>query len=107
MPACAGREPGGTGAGLLAHQRLPPVRKLRCQGGGLIQTLLVQYRRAVAAQADLRERGKLGRQLLRGGQSLTGCRSSSERTGLVLVLALPLVLVLVTATPGRDLNSCW
>ena len=56
------------------------MRKLRGQGGGLVPAFLVQHRRTVAAQADLRERGECGRELLRSGQSLTGRHESVGQT---------------------------
>ena len=62
MTARAGREPGGA-RGSLGRQRRLPVRKLAGQRGGFGQTLLIKHRRTVAAQADLRERGELGRKL--------------------------------------------
>ena len=71
VTTCPGGEPGGACHGLV-RQRPAPVRELRGHRGGLVETFLVEHRRAVAAQADLRERGELGRELLRGGQRLAG-----------------------------------
>jgi len=48
------------------------VGELRFQRGGLIEAAHVQYRRAIAAQAHLRERSKPGRKLPGGGKSLPG-----------------------------------
>jgi len=67
----AGGEPGRAGGGL-AVQRRAPVREFRSERGGLIQPLGVEHRRAVAAQAYLRERSQLSGKLLRGGQRLPG-----------------------------------
>ena len=51
----------------------PCTAKLRGQGGGLVQALLIKHRHcSVAAQADLREPGELGRELPRRAQRLTG-----------------------------------
>ena len=71
MPSRAGREAGGA-RGRLRGQCGLPVRELRGQRGGLVQAFLVEHRGPVAAQADLRERGELGREFLGRDQGLAG-----------------------------------
>jgi SAM-dependent methyltransferase len=56
----------------LLPQRGLAVREFRGQGAGLVQAFLIEYRGPVAAQADLRERGELGREFLGRDQSLPG-----------------------------------
>ena len=69
MSARAGREAGRARVSLLAQRGLA-VREFRGQGRGLVQALLVEHRGPVAAQADLRERGELGREFLGRDQGL-------------------------------------
>jgi hypothetical protein len=56
----------------LARHRCPAVGELLRQCGVLRQALPVEQRLPVAAQAGLGEGGELRRQLLRGGERLTG-----------------------------------
>src|ERR1700761_2414989 len=71
VTAGAPGEPGSARASFTG-QRLLAARELGVQRGRLGQALGSQYGGPVAAQADLRERGQLGRELLRGRQRPAG-----------------------------------